>query len=177
MSIVTTGGDQGVTGLLGGERVPKDSARIECLGALDELCAFLGDARLAVVEAKTGERETIDVAGLVKTLQGELYAAAGILAVPAGKEAPGLPRPDEKRLENWIRDLEAAFPVRGFVLPGGSRASAKFDIARTVCRRAERRLVTLDRLEGVPPELQRYLNRLSDLLFMLARKYEAAPGA
>jgi cob(I)alamin adenosyltransferase len=177
MSIVTTGGDQGITGLSGGKRVPKDAVRVECLGALDELCAFLGDARLAVVEAKTGKQGEIDVPALIKTLQGELYAAAGILAVPAAKEAPGLPFPDEKRIESWIRDLEEAFPVRGFILPGGSRVSAKLDIARTVCRRAERRLVTLDRLEGVPPELLRYMNRLSDLLFMLARKYEAAPGA
>jgi cob(I)alamin adenosyltransferase len=172
VSISTFTGDGGETGLLGGERVPKDHPRIECLGALDELNAFLGDARAA---AKTGR--TVE---LLLDVQKELFVLAGIIAAPdAASHAPtetsaAGPAPDEKQIGAWVRELEEILPIRSFVIPGSNPVSAKLDIARTVCRRAERRLVTLNRLEGVPAYICRYLNRLSDLLFMLARFEEKA---
>jgi cob(I)alamin adenosyltransferase len=173
VSISTLTGDGGETGLLGGVRVPKDHPRIECLGALDELNAFLGDARAAAKKPRTGK--------LLLEVQKELFLLAGIIAAPdtAASPKPGEtaavppgaapPVPDDGRLTAWVRELEEARPIRSFVIPGSNPASAKLDIARTVCRRAERRLVSLNRLEGVPDSPCRYLNRLSDLLFMLAR--------
>jgi cob(I)alamin adenosyltransferase len=161
MGISTCTGDGGETGLLGGGRVPKDHPRIECLGCLDELNAFLGDARAAAKKERTGE--------LLLEIQKELFVLAGIVASPEGLPAAGATPPDDQRLGVLVREFEEALPIKSFIIPGSNPASAKLDIARTVCRRAERRLVTLDRAEGVPPSLGRYLNRLSDLLFMLAR--------
>ncbi|GHT94573.1 ATP--cob(I)alamin adenosyltransferase [Spirochaetia bacterium] len=169
MSISTTTGDEGSTGLLGGDRVPKDHPRIECLGVLDELSAFLGDARCAAVKPHTQE--------IIETIQNELFTLGGILATP-NKAANANPRTecprtecpmDTQRLTAWVRELEAEFPIRDFTMPGTNPASAKLDIARTVCRRLERRMVALDRSEGVPGTALAYINRLSDLLFMLAR--------
>jgi cob(I)alamin adenosyltransferase len=93
---------------------------------------------------------------------------AGVLALPASGPEDG-PAIDETWIDGWIAALEGESPVRGFVLPGSNPVSAKLDIARTICRRAERRLAALDRLEGTPPAIRRYLNRLSDLLFLMAR--------
>jgi cob(I)alamin adenosyltransferase len=179
VSIVTAAGDGGTTGLLDGTRVPKDHPRIECLGALDELNAHLGDARCALAGGDLAGTTGAKAAEMLKAIQGELFTVAGILAAPAGgaggtgadpAAAPGpAPPPGEERLGAWVRELEAAIPIRGFALPGANPLSAKLDIARTVCRRAERRIVSLDRLEGVPAVILRYMNRLSDLLFMLAR--------
>jgi cob(I)alamin adenosyltransferase len=144
------------------------------LGALDELNAFLGDARTAAKKNRTEK--------LLPEIQKELFLLAGIIADPrkppdsAGlsktPESAPPPVPDEKRLTAWVRELEEDLPIRGFIIPGSNPASAKLDIARTVCRRAERRLITLNRLEGVSGSVCRYLNRLSDLLFMLARLEE-----
>jgi cob(I)alamin adenosyltransferase len=179
VSIVTAAGDTGTTGLLGGERVPKDQARIECLGALDELNAFLGDARCALGEDNFTETAGLDPGKLIRTVQEELFTVSAAVASRGGALPGGpdggrgkTPEPDEPRLSAWVRDLEAVFPIRGFSLAGANPVSAKLDIARTVCRRAERRMVTLHRLEGVPPVLLAYMNRLSDLLFMLARARE-----
>jgi cob(I)alamin adenosyltransferase len=162
VGISTKTGDRGTTGLAGGARLPKDHPRIEALGALDELNAFLGDARAAA----RGRR-----AEIILTVQGELFSLSGILAAPPGREPS--PPPDTPRLERWIHELEAAASPEGgfsgFVVPGADPLSAKLHIARTVCRRAERRLVSLARREEVPAPLTVYLNRLSDLLFMLAR--------
>jgi cob(I)alamin adenosyltransferase len=169
MSISTTAGDDGCTDLLGGERVPKDHPRIECLGTLDELNAFLGDARCAAAEPHTRE--------IIEIIQKELFVLGGILAVPNAASDSALPDTkqrtggplDIQRLGDWVRELEAPLPFQGFAVPGASPSSAKLDIARTVCRRLERRMVTLDRLEEVPGTALAYINRLSDLLFMLAR--------
>jgi cob(I)alamin adenosyltransferase len=165
MSISTRRGDDGTTEIRGGTRLPKDHPRIECLGVLDELNAFLGDARCAVTQERSRE--------ILVRVQRELGVIAGVLASPAGTGAaaadsagPGL---DEAWISGWVLALEGEIPVRGFVLSGSDPVSAKLDIARTVCRRAERRLLTLDRLEETPGFIRPYLNRLSDLLFMLAR--------
>ncbi|GHV86885.1 ATP--cob(I)alamin adenosyltransferase [Spirochaetia bacterium] len=156
MSISTKTGDNGTTSFLGGGQVPKDHPRIECLGTLDELNVFLGAVRCAAVKTRTGE--------IIKTVQEELLVISGIIA--GGQE----PAPDTSRLDNRIAELEAALPpLRSFIIPGANPASVQLHIARTVCRRAERRLVSLNSAELVPPGLLRYMNRLSDMLFLLAR--------
>jgi ATP:cob(I)alamin adenosyltransferase len=164
-------GDGGSTGLLNGEQVPKDHPRIECLGTLDELTSFLGDAK-----RHAAHEHTRKIIGLI---QEEIGTLMGILASPdspaqSAPLAPGAPMPDESRLTSWIRELEARHPMRGFVVPGANPSQAKLHIARTVCRRAERRIVTLTRTAPVNPAVLRYINRLSDLLFMLSRYEEEA---
>jgi cob(I)alamin adenosyltransferase len=170
MSTTTKTGDDGTTSLPGGERVPKDHPRIECLGALDELNAFLGAARCAAVKLHNRE--------IIKTIQEEILTISGIIA---GGESHSITAPADRpdpafntvRLENWAAELEAALPpLRKFIIPGANPTAARLHIARTVCRRAERRLVSLNHAEPVPPGLLKYMNRLSDLLFLLARDAE-----
>jgi cob(I)alamin adenosyltransferase len=126
---------------------------------LDELGAFLGDARALA----RGE-----IAETIRLIQRELISLSGVLANPRGEAPAGWP--GAARLEEWIAQREAAASCGGFVLSGDNPLAAKFHIARTVCRRAERRLVTLDWREGVPPPVIRYINRLSDLLFLMAQE-------
>jgi cob(I)alamin adenosyltransferase len=176
MSISTGLGDDGDTELLLGVRVPKDHPRIEVLGTLDELNAFLGDAKAALPLKPTAD--------IIESVQRDLFAVAGVLAAPGSGDKPDADSPDEngpgavggvigpERLTALVREIEAEHPMRGFSIPGANPASAKLDIARTVCRRAERRLISLARLEGAPPRILRYMNRLSDLLFLLARTAE-----
>jgi cob(I)alamin adenosyltransferase len=170
MSISTGLGDDGNTELFAGQFVPKDHPRIEFVGILDELNSFLGDAKAAALQ---GQTRTI-----IETVQKDLFAAPLLLAYPDKEPKTGggiLPQGggiDPERLTALIRELEERYPMRGFVVPGKNAASAKLDIARAVCRRAERRLITLSREETIPPLLRRYMNRLSDLLFMLARAEE-----
>ncbi|MDR1278034.1 MAG: cob(I)yrinic acid a,c-diamide adenosyltransferase [Treponema sp.] len=160
MSICTKTGDDGTTGLGGNRRLPKDHIRIECIGTLDELGAFLGDAKTAMRE---------DTENIIEEVQRELVKLSALLAGAAETETES-GGPDEELLDTLIRRLEDTLPpLRIFILPGSSLASAKLHIARTVCRRAERRLVSLNREEGIPPPALRYINRLSDLLFLLAR--------
>jgi cob(I)alamin adenosyltransferase len=180
VSISTGSGDDGTTGVIGASsetRLPKDHPRIECLGDLDELNAFLGDARCAAGQDRTRE--------LIEAVQRDLFIIAAITADPGGRlgglhpggssAAAGPEPPDPERLGAWIRKLEEGAPVKGFTLPGANPASAKLHIARAVCRRAERRLAGLARRDGKGAALLRYMNRLSDLLFLLARE-EEAPG-
>jgi cob(I)alamin adenosyltransferase len=170
MSISTGRGDDGSTQLFGGELIPKDHPRIEFIGVLDELNSFLGDAKTAALREETR--------AAIETVQRDLFAAPPLLDSPEKPPKTGggiLPRGggiDPERLTALIHALEERYPMKGFVIPGKNAASAKLDIARTVCRRAERRLVALGRQETVPPLLRRYMNRLSDLLFMLARAEE-----
>jgi cob(I)alamin adenosyltransferase len=170
MGISTGRGDDGSTDLFSGESVPKDHPQVEFIGALDELNSFLGDAKTAALQEQTRTA--------IETIQRDLFVAPLLLDSPETEPAPGggiLPQGggiDPERLAALTRSLEEQHPMRGFIVPGKNAASAKLDIARTVCRRAERRLITLDRQAPVPPHLRRYLNRLSDLLFMLARAEE-----
>ncbi|GHU97592.1 cobalamin adenosyltransferase [Spirochaetia bacterium] len=171
MSISTTRGDDGTTDLMHGERVPKDHRRIVCIGAVDELNAFLGDAKCAAAQERTRE--------IIGIVQGELSSLMGILATvdsdtADGDRGGGVTVPDAGRLTAWVRELEAERPIRGFIVPGACSASAKLDIARAVCRRAERHIITLDRSEPLQTggTILSYMNRLSDLLFMLARSEE-----
>jgi cob(I)alamin adenosyltransferase len=172
MSISTGLGDEGNTQLFAGHFVPKDHPRVEFVGALDELNSFLGDAKTAVLHEQTRS--------IIETVQRDLFAAPLLLGSPekppktgGGRLLPQGGEIDPERLTALIHELEERHPMKGFVVPGKNAASAKLDIARTVCRRAERRLVSLSREEMVPPLLRRYINRLSDLLFMLARAEES----
>jgi cob(I)alamin adenosyltransferase len=166
VKIYTKRGDLGETSLLGGTRVPKDHLRVAAYGDVDETNAALGAVR-AVAEPR--------LARLLVAIQKQLLAIGALLADPtrrvAAKQAKSAPRVlDVRRLERAIDVREAAMPpLRSFVLPGGTPAAALLHQARTVCRRAERSVVTLAREADVDPRIVVYLNRLSDLLFVLAR--------
>jgi cob(I)alamin adenosyltransferase len=162
--IYTKSGDTGDTGLGDGRRVPKDSPRVAAYGEVDELNAVLG-----LVLADTGEKREF-----LQSVQNDLFDVGADLCVPpaSGAADSGLRvRPEQvSRLEREIDRLnERLEPLTSFVLPGGSLVAAWLHLARTVCRRAERSVVTLTRTEPVNPNVLIYLNRLSDLLFVMAR--------
>jgi cob(I)alamin adenosyltransferase len=167
VKIYTRTGDAGDTALFGGGRVAKSHARIEALGAVDELNAALGWAVTQVAVGPDRPR--------LEALQHELFAIGAELATPAesGRVRPATPVIGEERtlaLEAWIDEMDGELPaLRAFVLPGGTSGAAALHLARTVCRRAERAVVRLAEKEAVRGEVVAYLNRLSDLLFTLAR--------
>jgi cob(I)alamin adenosyltransferase len=172
--IYTKTGDKGTTRLVGGQEVAKDAARIEAYGTVDELMSVLGLARVflqAEREAEPAVRERLS--GLLRRLQNELFNLGSELATLPRDQWPGQPLVQEQnitRLEHEIDELNAELePLRSFVLPGGGPVAAFLHQARTVCRRAERRVVTLAQLEEVSGRAVVYLNRLSDLLFVLSR--------
>lgn len=174
--IYTRGGDRGRTSLVGGVRVPKDHARLESYGTVDELNAVLGlvRAELAPLLAETPDAGWARLDEALLRVQHELFDVGSDLATPADKRWEGMTRPGEAevaRLEAEIDAFNAELePLREFVLPGGSRLNATLHLARTVCRRAERRTVALAReIPDVGEEPVRYLNRLSDWLFVAAR--------
>lgn len=166
MKIYTRTGDAGETGLFGGARVGKDDARVEAYGTVDELNSCLGVARALGVSAQTDQS--------LLQIQSDLFTLGAELACVPGKEdklrMTLLGESDITRLEGWIDRSEAPLePLENFVLPGGSPSAAELHRARTVCRRAERRTLTARRSSPVRPVVVIYLNRLSDLLFVLAR--------
>jgi cob(I)alamin adenosyltransferase len=171
--LYTRTGDRGTTGLAGGARVDKDSARIRAYGTFDELGSQLG-----LVEADLPEALT-DARTVIRRLQHELYVAQSELAVAPGAK-PAAHRIEARhvtRLESDIDRFDAAHPeLRSFVLPLGARATAQLHVARTVARRAERELWTLNRTEPQRPELLEWTNRLSDLLFAMALATNHALG-
>ncbi len=162
--IYTRTGDDGTTGLIGNERVAKDSPVIEACGSLDEVNALLGLVRSGSLP------DAVDA--MLHRVQGDLFTVGAQVAAPANSGTPGLRIGDGaiERMEREIDALEERLsPLRHFILPGGSPAAAAVHLARAVARRAERRCVPLVRSGRVEPEIVRYLNRLSDLLFVLAR--------
>jgi len=167
VKVYTRRGDGGQTDLFGGARVSKDDARVEAYGAVDELNSVVG------VAAAASKHE--DLRDSCRRIQGELFDLGAHLATPdaAHREKYAVPAPsdaDVTALEAWIDRLEGELePLSTFVLPGGTPAAAAFHQARTVCRRAERAAVALAREGDVDPLALRYLNRLSDLLFVIAR--------
>ena len=167
--IYTRAGDTGQTSLVGGQRVSKDSLRIECFGTVDELNAFTGMARLSAEQ----HPELHPLATILKRVQHELFNLGAILATRPEDVHPKQARvtsADVDQLEREIDDMNASLaPLRSFVLPGGSRINTELHVCRTVCRRAERLAVSLAREEEVPGEAIRYLNRLSDALFVWSR--------
>ena len=171
--VYTRTGDRGETALVGGRRVAKDSARIEAYGTIDELNAVLGLARVfnaERLETAEGHRWLDDV---LRRLQDELFDLGSELATPEDGAYEGMFRVSEaqvKALEALIDECQKELkPLKSFVLPGGGRIGAFLHQARTVCRRAERRVLTLSRDEPVGPCALTYVNRLGDLLFVLSR--------
>ncbi len=171
MKLYTKTGDDGTTGLFGGVRVPKASTRVEAYGTVDETNAAIGVARTHALGL------TID--GVLAGVQEDLFVLGAELACAPGREAKLRMRllgtDDIERLEHAIDDADAACPpLKTFVLPGGSVGAAALHLARTVCRRAERAVLAI---EPAPRgELVIYLNRLSDLLFALARSANVSAG-
>jgi cob(I)alamin adenosyltransferase len=179
--VYTRQGDRGETGLAGGQRVPKDGPRIEAYGTVDELNAFIGAARATAVELAAAQPAIAPLAAILLRVQHELFNLGSILATLPEDVHPKQARVTDAevaQLEAEMDRMNAGLPpLRSFVLPGGSRLNAELHICRTVCRRAERITVTLARAEDVPPEAVRYLNRLSDALFVWSRWASHAEGA
>ena len=178
MKIYTKTGDKGETSLYGGTRVSKAAARVESYGTLDELNAFIGLAKAEISDEK--------VLNQLQKIQFDLFTVGSEAATPTDKLilANGKNRLDlmisEKEiseLELWMDDLDAELePLQFFILPSGGKAAASVHVCRTVCRRAERAMVHLNETEEVRPELIKYLNRLSDYLFILARYISKISG-
>ncbi len=170
MKIYTKTGDRGETGVFGGPRLRKDHPRIEAYGTVDELNAVLG--------AACCEQAPPDIVELLQTIQNDLFDLGAELATPDSKKS-GVPRIASEQitaLETAIDRYEDELPpLKEFILPGGTPAAATLHLARTVCRRAERRAVSLSaEVDGsVSPQAMIFLNRLSDLLFVLARAANA----
>ncbi len=179
MKVATGSGDGGRTSLFSGERVLKDDARLEASGDLDELNAVIGGLVAAL------PAEAAACAPELRAVQSDLFPIGAWLSAgdspPAAALLPGLDPEGTARLERAIARMEAELPeLRSFLLPGGCPAAAWAHLARTVCRRAERRLVRLGRESASPPawrrEALRYLNRLSDYFFVLARTLNRLAG-
>lgn len=169
MSIVTKTGDGGTTGLYGGSRVSKDDARICAYGDIDELNAALGVVLTAPDLGSSAHHQLTE-------LQHLLFRLGGDLATPVSQKEKEQRMSAEhvEKLEDWISKLEDSLaPQRAFILPGGTAAAAHLHLARTICRRAERSVVALQKKETVNLEVPVFLNRLSDYLFVLARKVNA----
>jgi len=179
--VYTRTGDDGRTALVGGERVPKSDLRISAYGEVDELNSVLGMVR---AELERGEYSGNDAAlrldAVLAFLQQELFDVGAELATPPTAAYPGMIRVAEEnvtRLEAFIDELQPDLaPLESFVLPGGGPAGAVLHLARTVCRRAERTVTALVASGGAEPWAARYLNRLSDLLFVQSRWIAAKSG-
>ena len=176
LKIYTKAGDDGQTALFGGGRVEKDHPRVEAYGDVDELNAFLGMARAVEMMPRIDE--------VLVPIQRDLFSIGALLATPDHdkmREQLLKARIDSDRiaeLERAIDECERELePLRSFILPGGTPKSAALHVARTVCRRAERRIVALHRADPLPEWVVIYMNRLSDLLFMLARVANRRAGA
>ena len=165
MKIYTTTGDQGDTSLFGGRRVPKDALRIEAYGTVDELNSALGVAR-----AWKPSNEVNEILG---KLQNDLFILGADLAAPGEKRTGSVERIQQEHITSIERVIDSVEehlkPLSSFIVPGGSHVAAQLHLARTICRRAERFVVRLSREERIEPSCVVFLNRLSDLLFVLAR--------
>ena len=170
--VYTRTGDKGTTALVGGARVPKDSGRVACYGEIDELNAVIGLARSANADAAPSPaRDRLEE--ILKRLQNELFDLGSELATPPDAEYEGMFKVSaadvtalEQLMDECQKDLE---PLQSFILPGGGMVSAFLHQARTVCRRAERHILRLSREEEIGDQVVPYVNRLSDLLFVLSR--------
>jgi cob(I)alamin adenosyltransferase len=171
--VYTRGGDAGETSLVGGQRLRKDDLRIEAYGTIDELNSFIGLARESAIELAGQAPALMELADILRRVQNELFNAGSTLATLPGDLHPKQPRVTEaeaRQLEHEIdRMNENLEPLRSFVLPGGSRLNAELHVCRTVCRRAERICVALAARETLDGDIVRYMNRLSDALFVWSR--------
>ena len=164
--IYTRSGDEGMTGIHGGERVPKDDIRIEANGCLDELNTLFGVIRSMLPETDGWQEK-------LYFIQRNMMIVMSHVATPSAirdRNPNELPQDLDKFCEDWMDEMMPQIEDNGyFILPGGTPLAAQLQYARAVARRAERRLCTLDRTDAVPREILRFINRLSDLLFVMAR--------
>ena len=164
--IYTRTGDEGMTGIHGGERVPKDDIRIEANGCLDELNTLFGVIRSMLTETDEWQEK-------LYFIQRNMMIVMSHVATPSAirdRNPNELPQDLDKFCEDWMDEMMPQIEDNGyFILPGGTPLAAQLQYARAVARRAERRLWTLDRTDAVPREILRFINRLSDLLFVMAR--------
>ena len=171
--VYTRTGDTGKTRLAGGQEVWKDSVRVEAYGTVDELNSMLGLARVSNEQTGTNAEASEFIENSLKWTQNKLFDLGGILATATGESFPNMPAvspEDVLYLEQLIDECQKDLaPLKEFILPGGGQISAFLHVARTICRRAERLCVTLSKEESVSPELVKFLNRLSDALFVFAR--------
>jgi ATP:cob(I)alamin adenosyltransferase len=161
MSISTKTGDNGETSLWSGERVSKDDIRVESYGTVDELNAFISEASHYV--------NSKEVRTILKEIQDDLFKVGGELASKGKQYIHPIEESDVERITGYVEYFEKRINLKGFVIPGSTLQSSKLDICRTISRRAERRIVSLDKNESVSPTIKKYINRLSDLLFVMAR--------
>ena len=166
--VYTRSGDDGTTALIGGIRVAKDHLRVEAYGCVDELNSVVGLCRSFL-----SGREKKEMDSTFKEIQNRLFDLGSVLATPDGRSWKDMPLPGAESVSALERSMDAMQkslkPLNSFVLPGGSPSNAWLHLCRTVCRRAERRVSALMRAEKSPPEVLRYLNRLSDWFFVAAR--------
>jgi len=174
--IYTRTGDDGSTGLVGGARIRKNDPRVEAYGDVDELNCHIGICvTLATSPAESHIRERLVL------IQNELFDLGSELATPFGAGWEGMPKTESShvnRLESWIDELnEPLAELKSFVLPGGTLLNGQLHLARAVCRRAERAIIALNDIEQVSVHVIKYVNRLSDLLFVMSRAAAQAAGA
>lgn len=168
MSISTKAGDGGMTSLWSGERVWKDDLRVEAYGTLDELDAHIGEARHNVILE--------EVKSILSQIQSDLYHIMGELASTDISYPVPIRNDEVDRLTEIVHHYESQLQLKGFVVPGNTPSSAKLDVCRTITRRAERRVVALKQKVSIPEEILLYVNRLSDVFFILARAEEQHLG-
>ncbi len=171
--VYTGKGDQGETKLVGGQKVDKHSLRIAAYGTVDELNAFVGAARQTIADDYPAHKSFQKLSDKLFHVQHELFNLGSILATrpeDVGEQMPRVTREDVDQLEEWIDEYnEHCPPLRSFVLPGGTRLNVELHQARTICRRAERKIVELTARQDVDSEAISYLNRLSDAFFVWSR--------
>ena len=170
--IYTLTGDAGTTSLVGGKRVSKDNIRVEAYGTIDELNAYLG------LLAHNSKLDQEHMPAVIRHIQNKLFNIGAYLADDRHTATlHGLTTADVEMLEQHIDEWDATLPpMQGFILPGGTQAAAQTHVCRTVCRRAERCIVALSEEAKVSPEVLQYVNRLSDYLFVLAKKLNFIAG-
>ncbi len=178
MGLYTRSGDDGGTGLFGGERVGKEHPRVEAYGTVDELNAALG---LVASVANPDRPLHARLLAILEGIQARLFDLGADLATPADSphraKVATLSGDHVHEVEGWIDEIDGGNePLRRFVLPGGCELAARLHLARTVCRRAERKIVVLTRLADVSPSVVPYINRLGDLLFAMARRANRDAG-
>ncbi len=171
--VYTRTGDAGKTRLVGGQEVWKDSMRVDAYGTIDELNSLLGLARAVNAQTNGESDAALILETSLKWIQNKLFDLGAILATAPGQsfvKMSNVTADDVARLERIIDDCQKDLePLKEFILPGGGQLSALLHVSRTVCRRAERLVVSLSKVEPVEPETLKFLNRLSDTLFVLAR--------
>ena len=171
MKIYTKTGDAGQTGLFGGQRVSKDDVRLEAYGTTDELNAFIGQL-LSLVK----DDEAIQ---MLLSVQNDIFVMGSMLSMPADQDfnIPKITEEGVVKLEHEIDNMEAGLePLKNFILPSGHEAVSACHVCRTIARRAERRVVSLEQIEEIDPIIKKYLNRLSDYFFVLSRYVAASLG-